>query len=301
MKTKPSLDDLALFHAVAQHGSLRAAADKQGIPIATLSRRLQTLERTLGCRLLERTAHRFALTEAGQSYFDSCGPLLDELKTVTENLEQAQRELTGILRITAPTNLTQYWMGQCFFDFMRRYPGIRLQLTISNQQENLVEQQLDAAIRVGEIQDSNQLIARPIGHTRLTLAASASYLKSAPPIQHPRDLMEHSLIVANPIFPWQLTHQHNGETCTVQQHPYFQTTDIEVALNATMENFGVALLPDYYLAPETDPGMQMQRVLPDWQGQPRPVYLLYRDRHAMPARLRAFVDHVVEWESDTGN
>ncbi|HVK99371.1 MAG TPA: LysR family transcriptional regulator [Dongiaceae bacterium] len=295
MKTKPSLDDLALFHTVAQHGSLRAAANRQGIPIATLSRRLQALERILGCRLLERNAHRFSLTEAGQAYLQACGPLLEELQAVTDHLDENQRSLSGSLRVTAPVNLTQQWMGNCFFAFMRRYPGIRLQLLISNHYENLVEQQLDAAVRVGEQEDSSQWIARLIGRTHLALCASPEYLRSAPPLHHPRDLAQHTLIVANPINRWDLTHRDTAETFSLQTQPYFQATDIQLALNAAAQHFGILLVPDYYLPTDHDPNARVQRVLADWVGQPRPIYLVYRDRHAMPARLRAFVDHVVEW------
>lgn len=298
MKSNTSLDDLALFHAVARHGSLRAAATSQGIPIATLSRRLQTLERALGVRLLERNAHHFSLTEAGLAYFNACGPLLEELATVTNNLEESRRGLCGTLRVTAPVNLSQQWLGQCFFDFMRAYPGIRLQLQVSNHYENLVEQQLDAAIRVGEPQDSSQWIARPIGATHLVLCASRAYLESAPPLQHPQDLLQHRLLVTAPVTRWELSHQHSSDTHTVQPQPYFQSTDIQIALNAVIQDFGILLVPDYYLPPASATNATVQRVLPEWKGQSRPIYLLYRDRHAMPARLRAFVDHVVDWMAD---
>ncbi len=295
MKQRHSLDDLLLFHAVAQHRSLRAAAAGTGIPIATLSRRLQNLERSLGCRLLERSAHHFALTEIGHDYFNACGPLLEELNSVTEHLEESRIGLHGTLRITAPVNLTQQWLGPCFFDFMRRFPSIHLQLQISNHNENLVEQQLDAAIRVGTSHNTLQWIARPIASTKLILCAATHYLQQAQPILHPVDLSAHQLLVVNPINEWNLNHQISNENYTFRPQPYFQSNEIQIALNAASQGFGVTLLPDYYLPVDPAAEQPLQRVLPEWCGQSRPIYLLYRDKHTMSARLRLFVDHVVEW------
>jgi DNA-binding transcriptional LysR family regulator len=301
MKSKPSLDDLQLFHQTVQQGSLRAAAQSLKMPIATLSRRLQKLESSLGCRLLERSAHHFALTEIGRHYFSACGPLLTDLHAVTEQLDAVQHELSGELRVTAPVNLSQQWLGRCFFDFMRRYPNIRLQLVVSNRNENLVEQQIDAAIRVGEPQAGNW-IARPVWKTHLGLCASPVYLERMPAIEHPRDLAEHALVVAQPMSNWQLTHLPSKESFTVLPQPYFRCSDIGVALDAVAEGFGIVLVPNYYFTNARDHTVnphskqrQLTPVLPDWRGQPRPVYLMYRDRQVMPARLRAFIDHVVEW------
>jgi LysR family transcriptional regulator AphB len=300
MESKPSLDDLQLFHQVAQLGSLRAASVSIGVPIATLSRRLQTLERTLGCRLLERSAHRFALTDAGQRYFAACGPLLEDLAAVTAHLDESRTGLSGPLRVTAPVNLTQQWMAPCYFAFMRRYPGVRLQLQVSNHYEDMIEQQLDAAIRVGEPQDSRQWIARPIGQTRLALCASTAYLQRAAPLTHPRELVNHTLVVATPMSRWDLAHRTSGEQCVIQPQPYFQSNDIQVALNAVDAGLGIVLVPDYYFRAPHKVARQLRPVLPDWFGQPRPIYLMYRDRHVMSARLRAFVDHVIEWMAQHG-
>jgi DNA-binding transcriptional LysR family regulator len=273
MKSKASLDDLALFYSIAQHSSLSAAASSNGIPMATMSRRLQNLERTLGCRLLERTAHRFAVTEAGQAYLAACGPLLEELEVVAENLNESRQGLCGSLRVTAPVNLSHGWLGDCFFDFMKTYPGIRLQIQVTNYNENLVEQQLDAAIRVGEIQDSTQWIARPISQTRFVLCASRHYLASAPPLDHPGDLLQHKLIVVDPVNHWKLTHESDAERFALHPQAYFRTTDIQLAMDAAVSGFGVTLVPDYYLSSFNETDSPVVRVLPNWRGPSRPICL----------------------------
>ena len=300
MKTKASLDDLQLFLQVVQLGSLRAASASIGIPIATLSRRLQALERSLGSRLLERSAHRFALTDMGRQYFEACGPLLEELAAATANLDESRTGLCGPLRVTAPVNLTQQWMGRCFFDFMAQYPGVRLQLQVSNHYEDMIEQQLDAAIRVGEPRDSNHWIARPLGQTHLALCTSPGYLEQGPALTHPRDLVDHQLVVASPMNTWELSHKATGEQCVIRPQPRFQCSDIQVALDAVSAGFGIVLVPDYYFLTSRDDGRRLVPVLQEWGGQPRPIYLMYRDRSVMSARLRAFVDFVVDWMRERG-
>ncbi len=294
MKSGFSLDDLQLFHRLVQNGSLRAAADATGIPLATISRRLKILERDLGCRLLERSAHHFSLTDMGRHYYDQCGPLLDDLQSIADELETDQHELSGLLKITAPVNLSQQWLGQCFFDFMRAYPKIRLQLVLSNRYENLVEQQFDAAFRVGDLRD-NSWIARHIWTTHLGFCASNHYLASAPAIDHPRDLLKHHLIVADPVDAWMLRNTDSNEIFSMTPQAYLRTSDIIVAMDAAAADLGITLVPDYYFSDPKHQHQQLQAVLPSWRGQERPVNLLYRDREVMSARLRAFIDFVLHW------
>jgi LysR family transcriptional regulator AphB len=101
--------------------------------------------------------------------------------------------------------------------------------------------------------------------------------------------------------PWELTHKLSGETHSVQPQPHFQTNDIQVALDAVHAGFGIVLVPDYYFVNPRHTVRQLVPVLPEWYGQPRPIYLMYRDREVMSARLRVFVDHVVEWMHARGD
>ena len=295
MKSKLSLDDLWLFQQVVQHGGIAAAATATGIPQATLSRRLKGLEQTLGGRLLERSAHYFSLTELGEHYYQRCTPLLAELREIRNQLDDQHTRLCGRLRITAPVSMTQSWLGQCFFAFMQQYPGIQLDLVLSNQYENLIEQHIDAAFRVGEPRDSSW-IARPVWSTRMVLCASSEYLVNVEPVSHPQQLHQHPLLAAYPINEWLLQNKHNQEYFRLAPQSRLRVNDIDVAANAAKAGLGIALIPTYYLASDTS-AEGLQAVLPDWQGQQRPVYLYYRDRDVMPARLKAFTQFVLEWVS----
>ncbi|MES2626031.1 MAG: LysR family transcriptional regulator [Pseudomonadota bacterium] len=298
MKHKFSLDDLQLFQLVVQHGGINSAAAESKIPPATLSRRLKALELALGGRLLERSAHHFALTEMGRLYYSRCTPLLDDLQAITATLEEDQHRLGGQLKVTAPVSMSQRWLGQCFFEFMKRYPQIQLELVLSNQYENLLESQFDVAVRVGEPQDSSW-IARYLCSTHMGLCASSSYLANAPPIQHPRDLATHRLIVAEPLGIWDLRHTDSGEELTINPQPSLRTNDFMLAVKAVTEDLGVSLVPDYYYADadgaNTTP---LQAVLPEWKFRKRSVYLIYRNRNVMSARLRVFIEFVLAWMPD---
>ena len=298
MKTNVSLDDLQLFYLVAQHGGLSAATQVTGIATATLSRRLKSLEQALGCRLLERSAHHFALTAMGRHYFNQCGPLLNDLQAVTQALEINHHPLSGSLKITAPVSMSQRWLGRCFFDFMQAYPAIHLQVVLSNHIESLIEQEFDAALRVGEPQQPDW-IARHIWTTHMGLCASADYLAQHPAIEHPRDLLSHQLVVADPINEWDLTQRGTGEQFLLNASAHFRCNDFQLALGAVAANMGVSLVPNYYFGGEALPLVAalspLQPILPEWQGRRRAVYLLYRDREVMPARLRVFIDFVMAW------
>jgi len=298
MKPRFSLDDLQLFHKVVQQGGLRLTSEATGIPTATISRRIKNLENDLGCRLLERSAHHFSLTDMGRHYFNQCGPLLDDLHAIADELDNDQHNLAGSLKITAPVNLTQQWLGQCFFEFMQAHPKIRLELVLSGRYENLIEQQFDAAFRVGSLRD-NSWIARHLWNTRMALCASPAYLQSSPPVTHPRDLLQHHLVVADYIENWALTHKITGETFSFTPQAHLRSSDILVALGAATAGLGITLIPNYYFYQQCQelPTIRPQVVtlLPDWRGPVRPVNLLYRDREVMSARLRTFIDFVLAW------
>lgn len=295
MKQAFSLDDLQLFQLVVQHGGINAAAAATRIPPATLSRRLKALELALGTRLLERSAHHFALTEMGRHYYARCTPLLADLRAITTTLDEDQHRLGGHLKITAPVSMSQRWLGPCFFEFMQQYPQIQLELVLSNQYENLLESRFDVAFRVGQPQDSNW-IARYLYSTHMGLCASTAYLEAMPPVRHPRDLAAQRLIVVEPLSSWDLTHATSGEKATIDPQPALRTNDFVLGVNAVSANLGIAFVPDYYYAHPGVAGPQhLQAVLPDWKARQRPVYMIYRDRDVMSARLRAFVDFVLAW------
>lgn len=167
------LDDLALFIAIVEAGSLNQAARRLDLPTSTLTRRLQRLEQDLGCRLLHRSARRMTPTAEGWQYDERSRPLVHSLQQAMEQLDDSLREVKGLLRVLAPVNLANGVFADAWSGFLSRYPQVRLELQLSNQTQDLHASHADLAIRTGEQPDS-QLQQRKLGEVGVRLVASPS-------------------------------------------------------------------------------------------------------------------------------
>ena len=147
------LDDLALFVTIVEEGSLNAAAVRENLPPATVTRRLQKLESELGYRLLNRSARRLQPTAEGWQYYERCRPLVRALRQATQQLDASLSDISGTIRVLAPVNFASGLLTPAWASFMHRYPHIKLELELSNRLQDLVASGADLAIRVGSLDD----------------------------------------------------------------------------------------------------------------------------------------------------
>ena len=171
-----NLNDIAVFVKVAQLESFTRAARALGMPVSTVSRKVTSLEDQLGVTLLQRTTRRLRLTAQGRAYYDQCREPLSQLFDAESALTQTQNKPEGLLRISVPVIFAQEPFYEFLSRFLNRYPGIRADLFITNQFVDLIADNVDVAIRIGELQDST-IIAKRIGKSIRYLVASPSYLK----------------------------------------------------------------------------------------------------------------------------
>ena len=183
-------DDLALFVSIVDHGSLQAAARHANLPAATLTRRLQKLEATLGCQLLLRSARSLKPTPEGLLYYEQCRPLLTALTQATATLDDDLNQIKGTLRVLAPLNLSRGLLGPAYASFMAAWPEIRLELSLSNRNEDVWRHGADLAIRVGP-QDDPKLRQRRLGVIGIVLVASPAYLAEHGTVQRTRPALGH--------------------------------------------------------------------------------------------------------------
>ena len=300
MKADYSLDDLRLFRLVASLGSYTRAAEHSGIPLSTLSRRIAALESALTIRLLERNAHRLTLTRAGTEFLQRCAPLLDELQQVTEHLHDSHHEASGEIRFAAPINLTQSWLGQLLNDFMQIHPQIRIDLTLSNNNSDLIANHMDMAVRVGELQIS-EWIARPLAEIRFHLCC-ASHRPQWQRIVHPAELLSLPTVVAKPSTIWRLMEQGSNEHYDLLAAPQARllVDDLACARDAVASGLGIGLLPLSLLAKHRQGG-QIVAVESRWQGRPKPIHLLYRERSNLPRRIQLLRDYLLEHAPQAAN
>lgn len=155
------LKDMALFVEVVKAKGFRGAAEAVGIPNSTLSRRISSLEKTIGLRLLHRTTRKIELTEAGQIYFERCKRIVDEARLAHEQLGEMLEQPSGVLRVSLPVDFAVTYLAPLIAEFAGLYPGISFDFDLTPRRVDLVSEPFDVAIRMGESENS-QLIARPL-------------------------------------------------------------------------------------------------------------------------------------------
>ncbi len=292
-KNGMKLDDLRALIAIAQHGSFRAAANALDIPPATLSRRLQRLEDTLGSQLVIRDSRNVALTPLGQNYFERCQPLLDELQaTTSELMDTSSSNPRGALRISAPVGLLTYQLMPLFNQFLALYPEVTLSLNhLSNQHHDYSPEQYDVVFRVGQ-QPNSSFSAAKIGESQRTLVASPEYLAQYGIPHHPDELNHHSRLATVPEFEWALTCKTDvahPETIWINSPVRMAIADLNSVKQAAISGLGIACLPNYVVADALEKAT-LTTMMDDWYSPPRPIYMLYQRLGYVPNHITCFID-----------
>jgi DNA-binding transcriptional LysR family regulator len=290
------LGNVLIFVRVAQFGSITKAARSLGMPISTVSRRLSALEAELGVTLLRRTTRQITLTAQGRDYFSQCQEPLIFLQQAEHVLTQQQHKPEGLLRVTVPVILGQ----QPFFDLVSRFlkdqPRIRLDLFITNLFLDLVAENIDVAIRFGELEDSS-VVATRLGRSVRYVVAAPEYLKGRAPPMQPADLTSHDCVMLaakNNETDWNLV---NGrKKVRVHVSGTLSSRDFNSAAPFVYRGHGIGLLPSAYCDGPTARG-ELIRLLPEWSSPVIPVFALYPSRKYLPERLSAFLQALAAWKS----
>ena len=290
------LDDILVFVKVAQFESITRAARSLGMPISTVSRRLSVLESALGVSLLRRTTRRVMLTAQGREYFSQCQEPLNLLQEAEQVLTQAHKRPEGLLRITVPVILSQEPFLNFISAFMKGQTGIRVELVVTNLLLDLIAENIDVALRVGELQDSS-VVARRLGTIVYCLVAAPDYLKDRSLPAEPADLKVHDCVVFNAKNnerDWDLVSGRRRVRIRVSGPA--ATRDINSARAFVHRGHGIGLAPSTYCDEAIAKG-KLLRVLPKWTSSPIPVFALYSSRKFLPLRLSVFLDALAAWKS----
>jgi DNA-binding transcriptional LysR family regulator len=283
------LNDMALFVEVAQLRSFRGAADATGVPSSTLSRRISALEAAIGLRLLHRTTRKVELTEAGQIYFARCRRIVDEARLAHAQLGELLAQPSGVLRASLPVDFATLYLAPLVAEFARRYPGIRFDFDLTPRRVDLVAEPFDVAIRMGALKDSG-LIARLLARLAVQAYASPRYLELAGEPVHPADLAQHACLGFPKAGPWTL--HRDLDTVEVEVGGRFGVNSVGMLRRLATLDQGVILLPVEIAAADVAAG-RLRRVLPQWQGNPIPVYALTETR-LLPAKTQRFIEFLQE-------
>lgn len=288
------LNQLRHFALVVQHGGFSAAEREAQIPKAKLSRHVMELEERLGVRLLQRSTRRLALTEAGRIFYEHCAAMLEQASAGLEALEQMRSEPVGVVRVSCPSMMAQIHMPT-IADFMRLYPKVRVELQCSEGAPDLIEDRIDIAMHVRDLEQHPDLVIRRLRASRFLLVASPRYLTSHQAPQHPAQLAEHDTIgdlARGREQTWELS-ATDGSSTKVAVQPRLLISDTTLQHLAAVSGAGVALLPLRAVWNALGDGT-LQRVAQEWATPEFHINVAYLSRRGMLPAVRMLMDHLVE-------
>lgn len=291
------LDDLVLFVQIVRHGGLSGAAQHLGIPPATVSRRLQNMEKELGCQLLHRSARRLALTPEGEVYYQSYRDLVEEFEITQQRLDRERSQLSGKLRVLAPANFSHSVLRPMWLAFTREHPDIQLELILSNHLEDMVKAKADIAIRIGEQPDS-LLYQQKIGQMATVVVASPEYLRQASPLATPSDLQNHRILGSSLRLKWHLEHCESRAVEEIFPRFYAQSNDLAFIKYWVLDHQGIALLPVSEILAELHSGIVI-RTLPKWHGHVRDIYAVWPSGRLLSEKAKYLREYVRDFLEKT--
>jgi DNA-binding transcriptional LysR family regulator len=295
-----------VFLAVARHGSFSAAADELGLSKAMISRHVSRLESRLGVRLLNRTTRRVGLTEAGTAYRDRMKELLEDFHETEQSVANLSTEPRGMLRVLAPTSFGSFHLARAVADFRKAYAEVDVDLVLTDRPGDLVEEGMDLAIRVGDLEDSS-FVARKLAQARVVVCAAREYLDAHGRPKHPDDLRRHDCLVYTGrqlSGDWSFTIDGTVRMDRFEGHI---RSNIGDALRvAALQGSGVVQMPTYMVGLDIAAG-RLEVVLENFEPPPRPIHAIYLYRRYLSAKVRTFVNFLSErfyptpyWERWTG-
>lgn len=285
------LNEMAIFAYVVEAGSFTGAAKNLGLPKSTISRKITQLEERLGVRLIQRTTRSLRLTDTGNAYYAQCARILAEIEEANIAVTQMQSTPTGTLRITAPVLFGSTVLAGLIAEFLEMYPQVNIDLKLSDQPIDLVQEGIDVAFRVGQLEDSS-LIGRYLGDVRGLLCASPAYLAKHSAPQHPNDLANHALLTAPQWLAWHMRGPKNEEVNLVVK-PRLQVNDFASLYTLTLSGAGIAPLPLIIATAAIQSG-DLIAILPDWPSDSVPIHILYPSNRHLSMKVRSFVDFIIE-------
>jgi len=285
------LDAIAVFVKIVEAGSLSKAARLLNMPKTTVSAKLAVLEKRLGVNLIHRTTRKLHVTEAGETYFHHCANAVREVELGKAALELSQSKPTGVLKVTAPVDIGRTVLPRVIRAYLAKYPDITVELVISNQIVDLVEEGVDLAIRAGMLQDSS-LIAKRFFDLRASLWASPAYAQEFGKLTHPKDLVKASFVGRKGADVLRLT---NGKSeVDVPVVSRVLADDLETIKALTILGEGISWLPDFLSADAVEAGTLVP-ILPQWKSKGvGAVYFVYASQKYASPKVRAFIQTALD-------
>jgi DNA-binding transcriptional LysR family regulator len=301
----PDADDLLLFARVAETGSFSRAAERVQLPKSTVSRRIAALEKRLGERLLQRTTRKLVITEFGQGVLDHARALAGEVDAALAFALYRQARPSGRLRVSMPGDFASVALEEALAGFVRDFPEIELEIDLSPRRVDLIGENFDLAIRMGDLPDDSQLAARRLALFTTGLYAAPSLLR-----EHGEPLTPEALSTlpglmllsrAGDALPWVLSPRSagpaspgataNGDAAPQRLLPRrcVRANSPELLIRLARHGAGIASASDFFAEPYLQRG-ELVPILPGWRTPDALAWAVFPGRRLMPAKTRAFID-----------
>ena len=286
--------EIALFVQVAETGSLSRAAEALGLSNAAASRHLQALEDRLAARLVERNTRRLFLTDTGQEFFSRAKVLLADLKDAEDAVNASTLNPTGTLRITASLSFSMQHIAPLLREYTQRYPNVSVHVEAANRYLDIIDNNIDVAIRTREFEPDSNITVRRLAQTRRILVAAPRYYARHGRPQVLEDLPRHQLLIyTHANNPNELRFTREGETTTLQVKGLLESNDGQILRAAALDGLGILVQPAYIVYDDMVAG-RLVPVLDDWDLPRLTVNLAYPSRKHLSAKVRTFIDFMAE-------
>ncbi len=280
------LNSVELFVRVVQKGSFSAASRYTGVPVATVSRRVNDLERSLNVRLLERSTRQLRLTGAGSTLYEFVSRGLEEMDAGVLALQNRETELSGTLRLSVPRNFEPWW--SLLNNFQKKYSRIKLDIYATERNVDLIEDGIDVSLRIGDI-DYLSAVARKLIDYRHILVATPEFITAFGKPKTPHELLGFPCVAwgkKNELIEWHLGDQK------IKIEPYIRANDYHHMRYLTLQNHCITEQPPFMVR---DLIMQNRliQILPEYDFPQYSVSLLYQSRHQLSRIARVYIDYCI--------
>ncbi|MGG7877233.1 LysR family transcriptional regulator [Klebsiella aerogenes] len=287
------LRGMETFVAVVECGSFTGAAARIEMSAVMVGKYIALLEGQLGTRLLERNTRRQSLTDAGRVYFDEARRVLEQVANAERSVERLRLAPAGTLRVSAPVSFGASIIAPLTASFLQAWPEVRVELDLTNRMVDLVDEGIDLAIRIGDIQRTD-LVAKYLAPYRMAICAAPDYLVRHGTPQTPADLAGHQCLshtVWTARNEWRLPGA--AEEVRWKRDAVLRCNDGYALRMAAVAGAGLLLQPEVLLAEDLANG-RLVRILQNYTPEPRPIHLLWRqDLRPLP-KLTRFVEHLLK-------
>jgi DNA-binding transcriptional LysR family regulator len=284
-----------MFAAVIDTGSFAAASTRLGTSVGQASKLVSRLEKELGVQLIMRTTRALSLSEVGRSYYERIKVLIEEFDLLDASVRHASGAPSGRLRITAPITFGTTQLTRVLISFASAFPDIQLDVSFSDRLVNLVDEGFDAAVRIGQPEDSS-LIVRKLCAVRIVLVASHSYLGTRGKPASPDELVEHTCIIDTNFrepMSWGFRNALDLSPLRTEVRGRLHFSNAEACVEAAEAGLGIARVPSFVAGARMRAGL-LEPVLGQYEDEPRGLYAVYPPARHLALKVRVLVDFLAD-------